>query len=112
MVSRRPRRETLRRRTSRPAELKSFRRRLARGLAALAAFVALAALILAAVGLLAPAGPADVAVVLGNTVAPDGQPSPRLAARLTAPMTATPPRNAASCSSVAAWTRPAPTKPS
>ena len=82
MVSRRPRRETLRRRTSRPAELKSFRRRLARGLAALAAFVALAALILAAVGLLAPAGPADVAVVLGNTVAPDGQPSPRLAARL------------------------------
>lgn len=82
MVSRRPRRETLRRRTGRPAELKSFRRRLARGLAALAAFVALAALILAAVGLLAPAGPADVAVVLGNTVTPDGQPSPRLAARL------------------------------
>lgn len=53
-----------------------------RVLAVLAASVALAAVALAATGLLAGAREADVAVVLGNTVQPDGQPSPRLAARL------------------------------
>ena len=81
MVSRRPRRETLRRRTGRPAgEIlpKTPRARPGRPGRVRRA----GRLILAAVGLLAPAGPADVAVVLGNTVTPDGQPSPRLAARL------------------------------
>lgn len=38
--------------------------------------------LLAAVGLLTRAQPADVAVVLGNTVRRDGNPSPRLRARL------------------------------
>lgn len=42
----------------------------------------LAAIALVATGLAASAPAADVAVVLGNTVAPDGKPSPRLAARL------------------------------
>ncbi|MBB1596463.1 hypothetical protein A9973_20555 [Achromobacter sp. UMC46] len=42
----------------------------------------LAAAALTATGLLASAHPADVAVVLGNTVQADGKPSPRLAARL------------------------------
>lgn len=47
------------------------------------AFIALlSAGALAATGLFASARPADVAVVLGNTVLPDGRPSPRLAARL------------------------------
>ncbi|KAG0950066.1 hypothetical protein G6F31_013842 [Rhizopus arrhizus] len=41
----------------------------------------LAAFALAAAGLLMGARPADVAVVLGNTVQADGRPSPRLAAR-------------------------------
>jgi len=48
----------------------------------LAALVLLAAAVLAATGLSASARDADVAVVLGNTVQPGGQPSPRLAARL------------------------------
>jgi len=38
--------------------------------------------IVAAIGLSARARPSDLAVVFGNTVAPDGTPSPRLAARL------------------------------
>ncbi|SDQ43796.1 DUF218 domain-containing protein [Paraburkholderia fungorum] len=38
--------------------------------------------VLASVGLFSRAHPADVAVVLGNTVHVDGSPSPRLAARL------------------------------
>jgi vancomycin permeability regulator SanA len=42
----------------------------------------LAATTLTATGLLTIARPADVAIVLGNTVEADGQPSPRLAARL------------------------------
>lgn len=50
------------------------------------AFLSLAALLLAAAlataGLLTRARPADVGIVLGNTVLPGGQPSPRLAARL------------------------------
>ena len=53
-----------------------------RALAATAALVLLAAVALVAAGLLASAREADVAVVLGNTVRPDGTPSPRLAARL------------------------------
>lgn len=59
-----------------------LRRRLARCAAALAALALLAAATLAAAGLLADSPGADVAVVLGNTVQADGQPSPRLAARL------------------------------
>lgn len=42
----------------------------------------LAGVALAVKGLLARAQPADLAIVLGNTVYPDGSPSPRLAARL------------------------------
>lgn len=61
---------------------RSFRTRLARGSAALTALTLLAAAALAATGLLTRARPADVAVVLGNTVLPSGKPSPRLAARL------------------------------
>lgn len=53
-----------------------------RALTVLAALVLLAAAALAATGLMAGAREADVAVVLGNTVQPDGAPSPRLAARL------------------------------
>lgn len=60
----------------------SLRGRAARGLAALIACVVLAAAALAAAGLVTRARPADVAIVLGNTVLPTGQPSPRLAARL------------------------------
>ncbi|MGE8638232.1 MAG: YdcF family protein [Achromobacter sp.] len=56
--------------------------RLTRLLAVLALLLALAAFALAAAGLLIGARPADVAVVLGNTVQADGRPSPRLAARL------------------------------
>lgn len=56
--------------------------RLTRCLAALALLLMLAAFALAAAGLLIGARPADVAVVLGNTVQADGRPSPRLAARL------------------------------
>ncbi|WP_232312244.1 UrcA family protein [Achromobacter spanius] len=50
----------------------------------LAALIALtlAAAALAVTGLLTRARPADVAIVLGNTVLPSGEPSPRLAARL------------------------------
>jgi hypothetical protein len=48
----------------------------------LALLLMLAAFALAAAGLLMGARPADVAVVLGNTVQADGRPSPRLAARL------------------------------
>lgn len=59
-----------------------WRRRALVAVAGLVAAVALAAAALVAAGLLADAPPADVAVVLGNTVAPDGKPSPRLAARL------------------------------
>ncbi|MNQ82545.1 hypothetical protein D3C85_975990 [compost metagenome] len=51
-------------------------------LAVLAAPVVLAAAALVATGLLAGAREADVAVVLGNTVQANGDPSPRLAARL------------------------------
>lgn len=53
-----------------------------RAILILAALVLLAAAVLAATGLSASARDADVAVVLGNTVQPGGQPSPRLAARL------------------------------
>jgi vancomycin permeability regulator SanA len=53
-----------------------------RVLTALAALVLLAAAALAATGLATGARDADVAVVPGNTVRSDGQPSPRLAARL------------------------------
>ncbi|MNQ14710.1 hypothetical protein D3C85_276670 [compost metagenome] len=53
-----------------------------RALAVLAAAVLLAAAALAATGLMAGAREADVAIVLGNTVQPNGDPSPRLAARL------------------------------
>jgi vancomycin permeability regulator SanA len=42
----------------------------------------LAAIVLTSTGLLTRAQPADVAIVLGNTVNRDGSPSPRLAARL------------------------------
>lgn len=42
----------------------------------------LAGAVLASAGLLTQARPADVAVVLGNTVRRNGSPSPRLAARL------------------------------
>lgn len=59
-----------------------FRTRLARGFSALTALTLLAAAALAATGLLTRARPADVAIVLGNTVLPSGKPSPRLAARL------------------------------
>lgn len=59
-----------------------WRRRLLATAAGLCAAVVLAAAALVAAGLLADAPRADVAVVLGNTVAPDGRPSPRLAARL------------------------------
>lgn len=48
-----------------------------------ALYVALVAIaLLACAGLLTRARTADVALVLGNTVEPNGQPSPRLAARL------------------------------
>lgn len=57
-------------------------RRALAALASLGVAVALAAAALVAAGLQADAPQADVAVVLGNTVAPDGKPSPRLAARL------------------------------
>lgn len=57
-------------------------RRALVALASLGVAVALAAAALVAAGLQADAPQADVAVVLGNTVAPDGKPSPRLAARL------------------------------
>ena len=53
-----------------------------RALAAGVAVVLIAAGAVIATGLLADAPAADVAVVLGNTVAADGKPSPRLAARL------------------------------
>lgn len=53
-----------------------------RAVTILAALVLLAAFALAAIGLMTGARHADVAVVLGNKVEPDGQPSPRLAARL------------------------------
>ena len=53
-----------------------------RALAAGVAVVLIAAGAVIATGLLANAPVADVAVVLGNTVAADGKPSPRLAARL------------------------------
>lgn len=56
--------------------------RLRLALAALATLIVLAAAALAATGLMASARPADMAIVLGNTVLPDGNPSPRLAARL------------------------------
>lgn len=59
-----------------------WRRRALVALASLGVAVALAAAALVAAGLQADAPQADVAVVLGNTVAPDGKPSPRLAARL------------------------------
>lgn len=66
-----------------PQALKaSLPRRLLRAAAAVAALVLVCAGILTAAGLYAAAPAADVAVVLGNTVAPDGKPSPRLAARL------------------------------
>ena len=58
------------------------RKLASRVLAAMAAATLLAAAALVAAGLMASAREADVAVVLGNTVQPDGQPSPRLAARL------------------------------
>jgi vancomycin permeability regulator SanA len=51
-------------------------------LAGVALVVVAYAAALAAVGLTARAEPADMAIVFGNTVAPDGTPSPRLAARL------------------------------
>ena len=57
-------------------------RRALVALASLGVAVALAAAALVAAGLQADAPQADVAVVLGNAVAPDGKPSPRLAARL------------------------------
>ncbi|OAS90308.1 hypothetical protein A6I77_01270 [Achromobacter xylosoxidans] len=57
-------------------------RRALVALASLGVAVALAAAALVAAGLQADAPQAEVAVVLGNTVAPDGKPSPRLAARL------------------------------
>lgn len=57
-------------------------RRALVALASLGVAVALAAAALVAAGLQADTPQADVAVVLGNTVAPDGKPSPRLAARL------------------------------
>lgn len=53
-----------------------------RAIKVIAASVLLAAAALAATGLATGARDADVAVVLGNTVQPDGQPSARLAARL------------------------------
>ncbi|CAB3824449.1 hypothetical protein LMG1861_00430 [Achromobacter piechaudii] len=61
---------------------RSLPARLRRVLVALLALTLLAAAALAATGLLMRARPADVAIVLGNTVLPTGQPSPRLAARL------------------------------
>ncbi|MGE8619602.1 MAG: YdcF family protein, partial [Achromobacter spanius] len=56
--------------------------RLATLLSAVLIALTLAAAALAATGLLTRARPADVAIVLGNTVLPNGDPSPRLAARL------------------------------
>jgi len=50
--------------------------------AAVALAVAAYAITVAAVGLTAHARPADMAIVFGNTVAPDSTPSPRLVARL------------------------------
>jgi vancomycin permeability regulator SanA len=61
---------------------RSLRTRLLRALAAAIVLILLAAIALAATGLLTRARPADVAIVLGNTVLPSGKPSPRLAARL------------------------------
>lgn len=61
---------------------RSLPARLRLVLVALLALILLAAAALAATGLLTRARPADVAIVLGNTVLPTGQPSPRLAARL------------------------------
>ncbi|MGE8633633.1 MAG: YdcF family protein [Achromobacter piechaudii] len=61
---------------------RSLPARLRRVLVALLVLTLLAAAALAATGLLTRARPADVAIVLGNTVLPTGQPSPRLAARL------------------------------
>ncbi|WP_454677718.1 YdcF family protein [Achromobacter marplatensis] len=58
------------------------RSRPVRRLALLLFALLLAAAALVATGLLTAARPADVAVVLGNTVQADGRPSPRLAARL------------------------------
>ncbi|NMK46787.1 YdcF family protein [Achromobacter sp. Bel] len=58
------------------------RSRPVRRLAFLLFALLLAAAALVATGLLTGARPADVAVVLGNTVQADGRPSPRLAARL------------------------------
>lgn len=59
-----------------------FKTRPVRRLAFLLFALLLAAAALAATGLLTAARPADVAVVLGNTVQAEGRPSPRLAARL------------------------------
>jgi vancomycin permeability regulator SanA len=59
-----------------------MRRAVTRLAVAIPAIVGAAALSLAAIGLLARARPADVAIVFGNTVEPDGRPSGRLVARL------------------------------
>jgi hypothetical protein len=58
-----------------------MRRAVTRLAVAIPAIVGAAALSLAAIGLLARARPADVAIVFGNTVEPDGRPSGRLVAR-------------------------------
>jgi len=61
-----------------------MRRWLVRGLLCVIAALGLACLALVAAGLHDHNAPADLIVVPGNTVAPDGNPSPRLQARLDA----------------------------
>lgn len=69
-------------RSSRVSAFRVSSPRLAPLLSAVLIALTLAAAALAATGLLTGARPADVAIVLGNTVLPSGEASPRLAARL------------------------------
>ena len=66
------------------SRLRRARRRAVVGLVAVVAAYLLAGAVLAVAGLHDRVATADVVVVPGNTVAPDGTPSPRLRARLDA----------------------------
>lgn len=68
------------------------RRRVRTALWVVTGLVALYAITLARYGLLSRPRPADVAIVLGSQVLPDGTPSPRLRARLETAAKLMPPR--------------------